>query len=111
MEAKVIRPQVHQIQKRFFEAVDTLIERKIINSLSIFCEENGLHRPKYSNIRTFINEGKAGTGYKLIDVDALSYLVEKYGISGDWLLTGRGEMFKKQKKERRKKTPTLFKQF
>ncbi len=94
MEAKTIRPKVHEIQKRFFEAIDILIESKKITGLLPFCKEYNLHRPKYSNIRSLVKENKPGTGYKLIDIDALAYLVDDYKISADWLLTGRGGMFR-----------------
>lgn len=94
MEAKVIRPQVRDIQKRFFQALDLLIESGKIKGLLPFCNEYHLHRPKYVNIRKLMQENNPGTGYKLIDIDALSYLVEDYNISADWLLTGRGGMFR-----------------
>ena len=95
MEAKTIRPQIGEIQKRFFHALDLLIESGKITSLQSFCIDYKLHRPKYSNLRTLSNEGKPGTGYKLIDLDSLAYLVDDYGVSADWLLTGRGGMFRK----------------
>lgn len=95
MEAKVIRPQVRAIQKRFFEALNLLIESRKIKGLQTFCQDYSLHRPKYSNIRSLVQEDKPGTGYKLIDIDALSYLVLYYKVSADWLLTGRGSMFRK----------------
>lgn len=94
MEAKVIRPKVHEIQKRFFQALDLLIESGKIKGLLPFCNEYGLHRPKYSNIRKLMQQNEHGTGYKLIDIDALYYLVDDYNISADWLLTGRGGMFR-----------------
>ena len=95
MEAKTVRPQAHSIQKRFFEALDLLIESGHIKSLQSFCKKYDLHRPKYSNIRTYTyDNSKKGTGYKLIDVDALSYLLD-YEISADWLLSGKGGMFRK----------------
>jgi len=96
MDAKTIRPRVEEIQKRFFEAIDLLIESGKIKGLQTFCNDYGLHRPKYSNLRTFSKDkSKQGTGYKLIDVDALAYLVEDFDISSDWLLLGKGGMFKK----------------
>lgn len=97
MESKTIRPKANEIQKRFFEALDLLIESGRIKGLLTFCTEYNLHRPKYSNIRTSLNEGKPGTGYKFIDIDALAYLVEDFGISADWLLMGTGGMFKRSK--------------
>jgi hypothetical protein len=93
MEAKVVRPEAHNVQRRFFEAIEMLIDLGRMNSLAAFCSEYGLHRPKYSNIRTAINDpSKPGTGYKFIDIDALAYLVRDYGVSSEWLLVGKGDM-------------------
>lgn len=98
MESKVIRPQAQAIQDRFFEAVNALIGSGRLPSLSAFCEAYGLHRPKYSNLRTYSSDrSKPGTGYKFIDIDAPSYLVNDFGVSGDWILTGRGGMFREIK--------------
>lgn len=89
----VSSPDAYNIQRRFFEALDLLIETGRIKSLQAFCNEYELHRPKYSNIRTAINEpSKPGTGYKFIDIDALAYLVRDYGVSSEWLLEGKGSM-------------------
>ena len=96
MDAKTIRPQVRDIQTRFFEAVDMLIESGKIKSLQAFCSEYGLHRPKYSNLRTMAKDHtRLGTGYKLIDIDSLAYLVADFGVSSEWLLLGKGGMFRK----------------
>lgn len=97
MESKIVRPKAKEIQARFFQAIDMLIESGKIKSLNAFCEQYGLHRPKYSNIRSYSkDETKLGTGYKFIDIDALSYLVTDYGVSSDWLLTGKGGMFSRK---------------
>lgn len=96
MESKIIRPQAQAIQDRFFQAVDMLIESDRIKSLNSFCAEYGLHRPKYSNLRTRSKDhSNPGTGYKFIDIDSLSYLVKDFGVSSDWLLIGKGGMFRK----------------
>lgn len=98
MEIKVVRPRVKEIQERFFNAIDILIAEKRIKSLQSFCADYELHRPKYSNIRTFSrNHKKPGTGYKFIDIDAVSYLVVDYGVSSEWIMAGRGDMFKTKK--------------
>ena len=94
MESKKVRPKAVQIQTRFFEALDMLIQSGKIRGLGTFCTEYGLHRPKYSNIKNHITAPEEGTGYKFIDVDAIAYLVDDYGISADWLITGRGGMFR-----------------
>jgi len=96
MEAKVVRPQVEAIQARFFEALEMLIESNELSGLKAFCDTYELHRPKYSNIRTYLRDkNKPGTGYKLIDIDALAYLVRDFNVSSDWLLLGKGGMFRK----------------
>ena len=35
--------------------------------------------------------------YKVIDIDALSSICKDFGVSADWLLTGRGKMLKTDK--------------
>ena len=96
MEPKKIRPQVQEIQRRFFQAVDMLIESGKITGLSEFCERYELHRPKYSNLRTRAKDSsKTGTGYKFIDIDALAYLSKDFSVSAEWLLLGNGGMLKK----------------
>lgn len=98
MEAKKISQRSMEIQVRFFQALDLLISSKEIKGLKTFCTDNNLHRAKYSNLRNHLNDpDNPGTGYKFIDIDALSYLTEKYHVSADWLLTGKGGMFEKKK--------------
>lgn len=95
MEAKIIRPQAKEIQSRFFQAIELLIKSGKLAGLQTFCKEHGLHRPKYSNLRSAeINSDVNAPGYKFIDIDALAYLVADFGISSDWLLLGMGPMFK-----------------
>jgi hypothetical protein len=95
MEAKIIRPQAKAIQGRFFQAIDLLIQSGKIAGLQTFCNKYGLHRPKYSNLRSAeTNRDVNAPGYKFIDIDALAYLAADYGISSDWLLLGKGSMFK-----------------
>jgi hypothetical protein len=95
METKPIRKQAKEIQNRFFQAFDMLEKTGKIKSLQDFCRTHELHRPKYSNLRGLSLDGKPGTGYKFIDIDALSYLVQDYEISSEWLLLGTGGMFRK----------------
>ena len=97
MEEKPVRKRSKEIQHRFFEALGILISTKKIDSLQSFCESYDLHRPKYSRLRKQDKENiKIESGYKFIDIDALSYLVSDYKVSANWLLTGIGEMFTNQ---------------
>lgn len=95
MEAKTLSPQTQAVQKRFFEAIEALKDKEMITGLQPFCEEHGLHKAKYSTLRSSLTKSDYQSRYKLIDFDALIILVKIYGVSGDWLLTGRGLMFKR----------------
>ena len=94
MEAKTVSPQTQAVQKRFFDAIDTLIFQGDLAGLQTFCTEHGLHRAKYSNLRTATRSPEHDARYKFIDLDAIVYLVRDYKISCEWLLLGRGGVFK-----------------
>lgn len=94
MEAKTVRPQAKSIQGRFFEAINTLIASGKLEGLQTFCKMYDLHQPKYSRLRSSTMDPTKESAYKLIDIDALAYLVKDFGVSSDWLLLGRGKMFK-----------------
>jgi hypothetical protein len=87
MDPRPIRPVAAEIQNRFFKALNVLIRQGKIHTLNSFCLKYGLHKSKYYELRD-------GGNYKFIDIDALNYLVKDYGVSADWLLTGKGTMFK-----------------
>lgn len=85
------------INSRFFQALQSLMDSGSIPSLDAFCKENGLSRPKYSEFRAQYISGTSGTShsrYKILDNEAVHALVVKFGISADWLITGRGSMVK-----------------
>lgn len=95
---KNITPELNAIQRRFFDALEVLINTGQVNGLKGFCDESGLNRAKYSNIRTEMgkpeNERKE-TNYKVIDIEAMSFICRTFRVSSDWLLLGRGKMFAK----------------
>ncbi len=93
---KTLRPEILSIQRRFFEVLDLMISAKRLAGLQTFCKEHGLNRVKYSNIRTEMhNPEKAKlTNYKVIDLDALAYLCQDFNVSPEWLLSGKGKMFR-----------------
>lgn len=83
-----------EIARRFFEAVDTLIEQKVIRGKQTYCRVAGIDK------RTYYKQLKSIKGE--LDDQAVWFrafwvvpLVAEYGISGDWLLTGKGKMQKK----------------
>lgn len=102
MEKKQVRQKSVDIQERFFYAINLLKSSKKIKSLKAFCEEYGLLKHRYYNIRTGLrnpektNKPNGGMNYKFIDIDAIAYLVEDYDISADWILNGKGGIFNKK---------------
>lgn len=94
MEKKTISKQSEEIQRRFFEALDILINQGRIKGIKTFCDEHGLNRVKYSNRRIALQTGASASPYKIIDIEALAYLVKDYRVSAEWLLAGTGREFK-----------------
>ena len=76
------------IVRRFFLALDTLKDTKVIHGLSNFTEEHGINRRNLYQLRKDPER-------RIFQVCWLAYLVNDYGISPSWLLTGRGNIFGK----------------
>ena len=77
-----------QITKRFFEAIYALKAKKIIRGKQTFTTRYGIER---RNLCQLEKEPQRDM-FKLV---WLKYLVEDYGISAHWLITGNGEIFTK----------------
>ena len=64
--------------------------------------ENNLSAPRYREMR--LQYGVTPTGkvsrYKNIEIEAIYALVANFPISAEWLITGRGEMLKPQRKRK-----------
>lgn len=91
---KIYTDTTLDIARRFFEAVDTLIEQKVIRGKQTYCRVAGIDK------RTYYKQLKSINGE--LDDQSVWFrafwavpLVAEYGISGDWLLTGKGKMQKK----------------
>lgn len=107
---KVITHELLTIQRRFFDVLDILLSSgEIKGGLKGFCELAGLNRVKYSHIRSALDapleERPNGQSYRVIDIEALSFLCREYRVSSDWILLGRGSMFVQPTTRRRKKKP------
>ena len=73
------------IVQRFYQAWDYLYAAKRIESKRDFCETYALDRRNFDRLR---NEPQ-----RLFQVHILSILVCDFGISAEWILTGKGSMF------------------
>lgn len=88
-------PISEAISRRFFVAIDALVTYRLVGSLDGFCNEYQLSAPRYREMRGYYGlEPKSGrpSRYKNIEIEAAYYLVAKYPVSPNWLLTGRGRM-------------------
>ncbi|MFJ1365553.1 hypothetical protein ACILDU_03805 [Capnocytophaga canimorsus] len=79
------------ITNRFFKALDEIVAKKEINSVTAFTNLYGIDRRNLYKL-------KKQPEIFMIKVSLLSILVKDFSVSADWLLTGRGDMFVKVKK-------------
>jgi hypothetical protein len=98
--AKRVTPVMDGVNRRFFAAVDTLVTMGRVNSLEAFCKEFNLHPPRYREMRLTYgvtpNPNSKPSRYINIEMDAIHHLCNDYSISADWLIVGRGKMFKNE---------------
>lgn len=92
-------PVSDAVSRRFFLALDALVDKKAVDSLASFCILNGLSDSRYRAMR--LQHGvspKPGytSNYKNIQIEALYVITAHYPVSAEWLLTGRGNMLTKK---------------
>lgn len=96
-KAKVCSPIEDAINRRFFEAIEELVTLGRLSALDAFCREAGLYSPRYREMRgTYGVTPRAGyvSRYKSLQAEAVYTLTAKFGVSADWLITGRGKMLR-----------------
>jgi len=80
-------PESQEIIARFFEALDYLIENKTIRGRKTFAT---IYQIDYRNfLRTHKNPASQS-----FQMAWLKYMVEDFGISAEWLLTGSGTIIR-----------------
>jgi hypothetical protein len=97
---KVVTPIVEGINRRFFVAIEALVSLGRISALESFCKLHGFSPSRYRETRRTYgitpNPNSKPSRYKQIEIEALYSLCNNYSISTDWLLLGRGKMFKNE---------------
>lgn len=74
------------ITKRFFDAIDMLKEQKRIRGLKTFTDAHGINRWNMNTVKW--NPEKS-----VLKPEWVAYLAHDYGVSTEWVLLGKGDMF------------------
>lgn len=72
-----------KIIRRFFQALQHLKDQRIIRGKQTFTRQFGINRWNMNTVEKEPSRDMFQTAW-------LSYLVTEYGVSAEWLLTGRG---------------------
>lgn len=73
------------IIRRFFQALQYLKEQKIIRGKQTFTRKFGINRWNMNTVEKEPSRDMFQTAW-------LTYIVTEYGVSAEWLLTGRGSI-------------------
>lgn len=76
------------IISRFFAAVDALVAMKKIKGRATYCRLYGIDRANFNTQKKDLSKG-------FFQVSWVVPLVKDFNVSSDWILLGRGEMFRK----------------
>ena len=82
-------PESIAIINRFYEAIDMLIASKIIRGKQSFTSNYGINRWNFNTVM----KNPQSDMFQLVWI---SYLVSDFGVSAEWIMTGRGGMFAKE---------------
>jgi len=78
-----------QIVMRFYIAINELINRKELRGVQTFTRLYGIDRRAFKRI-------EANPQMKSFDCGWLHYIVKDFNVNPDWLLLGKGSMFKEE---------------
>lgn len=81
------KPELLEIHGRFFQMLEYLLDNKIVKNFNSFAVENEIKTSHLYQMRSYPKR-------YLIPGTLLSLVIKKYGISGDWLMAGIGNMLR-----------------
>lgn len=84
---RIITDETKQIMLRFYSALDALIEKKELRGVNTYCRLYNIDRRNLLAQRKDLDRS-------ILQISWMQPMVKDFGVSGDWLLTGRGTMFK-----------------
>ncbi len=82
-----------EFNKRCLYCMQEMRAINLIPSMKSLVLEAGLSYTRYTEMDRVFRQGRGNMRYKTIEFDLINLMVEKYGVSADWLITGRGSMF------------------
>lgn len=83
-------PETAAIISRFYQAFDTLLGSKDIKYTKNFTD-------KYDIVRPHFLYAKKNHDSKVFQLSWIAILIRDYGVSSQWIMTGNGEMFTREK--------------
>lgn len=86
-EQKQMQAESAKVVKRFFKVIYMLIDQGYLRGKQTFTREYNINRWNFNSLEKDKERG-------IFQVAWLTYLVKDYGVSAEWLLTGRGKVFK-----------------
>lgn len=82
--------EMRDINRRFFDALARLKSDGVIRGKKTFTDRFDVNRWNLNTVEKDISIARVPATW-------LAYLVIGYGISADWLLTGRGDMYARRR--------------
>lgn len=76
-----------QILERFYSALDAIIAKGEIRGIATFCRLYDIDRRNFYTQRNDLNRN-------IFQISWLQIMVKDFGVNAEWLLTGKGRMFK-----------------
>jgi len=86
-------PESIAIINRFYEAIDMLIASRVIRGKQSFTSQYGINRWNFNTVR----QKPESDMFQLIWI---SHLISDFGVSAEWIMTGKGGMFAAEPKIR-----------